>query len=140
MDANRIRFGKDFIAQAKALPPEIQDKLYINFIAPLQGGYDISELQGKYKPSWIVKGSITCPFRKMLVDHSRGNNLYHYHFGHPFYRPGRDPDYPGDESNGIIHTQVLFHDDGNGAWDQHVIFRLDEKHPTPFSVPMNLEH
>lgn len=131
----RIVFGVVFFSQLKSLDENALRLVYENFIDPIQRRYMIEELPGKYKPSWILKGHISSnQMKKALADFAKKNNLYHYHYGFPFYRNGRDREYFGQESEGILHTVNRVSDDYN----EHIIFRVDECHPNPFSVPFDL--
>ena len=113
-------------------------KLFDNFIKPLRLGYTVSELEGKYKPSWELPFESACPMRNAMVRFAKTNLLYHYHFGFPYYQTGRDPKYPGNESVGIVHTKFITNDNEAESLESHVIFRVDEAHPHPFTIPMNL--
>lgn len=130
----RIYFSLAFCEKIHEYCDEALKKLYENFVDPLNRNYEISELPGKYKPSWELQPNCTNTMRDALAKAARKNNLHHYHFGYPFYRDGRDPKYAGYESDGIVHTSIHYH----GAIDQHIIFKIDETHPTPFTIPTDL--
>lgn len=131
-----VKFGKLFTQNFKNHSDDALKALFANFIKPLKEGVPPSKLRGKYKPSWEVPDfgtKMQHAFRKV----SEERNLHHYHIGYRRYYPGRDPVYRGMESEAITHTMIISEDDG--ASDVHVILRLDETHPTPFSIPMNFE-
>lgn len=112
------------------MPTAAIHALWNNLIEPLQNGVAIAELQGKYKPSWIAPPGIRTPIADAMIAFSRKQSLYHYHVGYPYYKTGRDPDYPGDESNAIVHVR-----DSETALH---LLRMDLEHPSPFIVPTDL--
>ncbi|MCG7869694.1 MAG: hypothetical protein JAY74_25395 [Candidatus Thiodiazotropha taylori] len=133
--STRIVFGTILHTQLKDLDENALRLVYENFIDPIRRGYTIEELPGKYKPSWLLKDHVfNNQMKKAIADFAKKNDLHHYHYGYPFYVTGRDPDFFGHESDGILHTVNRVADD----FYEHVIFRVDECHPTPFSVPFDL--
>lgn len=131
-----IKFGKSFTEKFKTHSDAALKSLFDNFIKPIKDGVPIEELPGKYKPSWEVPDfgtKMQHAFRKVSQD----KNLHHYHIGYRRYYPGKDPVYRGMESEGISHIMIL--SPGHPQPDTHVILRLDEKHPSPFTVPMDFE-
>lgn len=131
-----LRIGETAFQEIKSLEDVVLEKLYKNFIKPIQIGYLAVELEGKYKPSWEIPLVNTCPMRDALAEFAKNHSLYHYHFGYPFYERDSDPVYPGKESEGIVHTS--FTQDGEGKDETHILYRVDATHPHPFTVPMNL--
>lgn len=134
----RILIGKKFFEQIEenVLGEDSLKKVYSNFISPLKAGNKADHLPGKYKPSWEIKVTSRKMMQVALVSQAKTNNLYHYHFGHPEYKRGQDPDYPGQESDGIIHTSIRYPD---GLEDQHLIIQVDNSHPSPFRIPIPLD-
>lgn len=131
-----VKFGKTFTQNFKNHSDAALKSLFDNFIQPLRDGVPIQDLPGKYKPSWEVPDFGTT-MQHAFRNVSQEKNLHHYHIGYRRYYPGKDPVYPGDESEGITHTMIVAGEEpGN---DLHVILRLDEKHPSPFTVPMDFE-
>lgn len=131
-----IKFGKGFTENFKNHSDAALKSLFNNFIEPLKSGVPVESLPGKYKPSWEVPDfgtSMQYAFKKV----SQEKNLHHYHIGYRRYYPGRDPKYPGMESEGITHTMIV--KKPNSDSEIHVILRLDEKHPSPFTIPMDFE-
>lgn len=108
--------------------------MFKNFIAPIKNGFEVDELAGKYKPSWAYNGP-TSKSHEVWLREAEANALHHYHVGYVFYRDGRDPDYPGCESEGLIHTTIQQSND----IQKHIVFRADSSHPIPFSYSYNPE-
>lgn len=134
MEGLEVRFGTAFTETFDKLSDAALKALFENFIEPLRRGAEISQLPGKYKPSWEVPDFGTrMQFAFQQV--SQEKNLHHYHVGYKFYRNGSDPKYPGKVSDGIAHTMVLLREDPRP--ETHVILRLDESHPSPFTIPMD---
>ena len=128
-----IHFSAPFRESVKNFDLFVLQLLQENFIAPLLNGNPIEHLEGKVKPSWAIRNTNTSSARLALAQVAKEHNLYHYHFGFPRYSEGRDADYPGCESAGILHF---------GDWEikgkrTFVLLRLDLEHPTPFSVPVD---
>lgn len=131
-----IKFGTSFVSSFKDHSDAALKALFDNFIEPIRNGVDLSDLPGKYKPSWEVPAFGTTmqqAFRKVSED----RNLHHYHIGYRFYQPGNDPDYPGQESEGIAHTMRVV--EAENEIETHIILRLDETHPSPFTIPMDFD-
>lgn len=125
-----IYLGKTFRDEVGSFPTQAVKAVWDNFISPIKDGLSVQELQGKFKPSWMIPYPTQSPLIEAMLEFARKHSLYHYHVGHPSYRAGRDPDYPGDESAAIIHVRIEnsnFH-----------ILRLDVDHPQPFTVPFIL--
>jgi|GEM_PF-1966050 hypothetical protein len=120
--------------KAKAEAGEIHElllrKMFSNFIKLVNNGYEVSELEGKYKPSWEY-GEPTSKRHEDWLNEARANNLHHYHVGFVDYNKGsgNDKDYPGRESDGIIHMTTTCLDNTL----TYIVFRTDKKHPKPFS-------
>lgn len=131
-----VKFGKSFTENFKNHSDAALKSLFDNFIKPLKDGVPVGNLPGKYKPSWEVPDFGTTMQHAFRVV-SEQKNLHHYHIGYRRYYPGRDPLYPGMESEGITHTMIIYDSSSDDAI--HVVLRLDEKHPSPFSVPMDFE-
>jgi hypothetical protein len=130
-----LLLGNEAEKDLKKLEKKVVDKLFANFIKPLLLGYAKDHLEGKYKPSWELPTSDRSPFRNAFARSYRENNLYHYHFGYPIYIEGKDPNYPGKVSDGIVHT-VYQESNSSAAMKQcHKIFHIDLTHPSPFKVP-----
>src|SRR5690606_12345159 len=108
--------------------------LYENFIEVLRDKKCASHLPGKYKPSWEVS-SYASIMQRAYAQHSKQNNLYHYHIGYRAYRPGRDPVYPGMVSEGIAHIRRL---PAASGVEPHASLQVDETHPSPFTVPLDI--
>lgn len=106
-----MRMGKKLKSEISSLNDQVLGKLFDNFIKPLRLNYRVSELEGKYKPSWAIPLTNTCALRQGLADFAKEHSLYHYHFGYPYYNLGRDSDYPGKESDGIVHTAFISNTD-----------------------------
>lgn len=130
----KIIFGVKARESLRLLDDSVLRAMYKNFIIPIKRGYEISELQGKYKPSWIITGRQSLTLRAQFADFAKTHQLYHYHFGYPYYQTGRDREYLGDESDGILHIRTL----ELSPLRVIGIFRIDDKHPTPFSFPTDL--
>lgn len=129
-----VAHAKEQLLELRERKPDVASKVFNNFINPLRAQNPAASLRGKYKPSWIAPQGTTNPFRLVYAGEYKRLNCYHYHFGHPFYKTGRDPQYPGDESAGILHTVF---NSGNNV-ESHVLLQVDEEHPNPFKVPVHL--
>ena len=123
-------FTKNTLKQLKDHPKEVRDKLYRNFIAFFKAGHDPDVLPGKYKPDWEAK-FVESPMVEGFIELAKDMNIHHYHFGYKFYEDGRDKDYPGNVSAGIIHNRI----EVKPNHTQHVIIDVSLKHPSPFKSP-----
>ncbi|MBU71297.1 hypothetical protein [Spongiibacter sp.] len=133
-----ISISKTAIASLQDKNDAVVKKLFDNFIKPLQLGYSTNELEGKYKPSWEIPFKSANTMRTAMVEFAKANLLYHYHFGFPFYTSGKDAKYPGNESEGIVHTKFTTSGGEGELSESHIIYRVDDTHPHPFTIPMNL--
>ena len=136
----KVSITNEAINSLNSLPDELHHKLFINFVQPIKLGYSVSELEGKYKPSWELPLENSSVMRKALAEFARTQDLYHYHFGYPFYKTGKDPKYFGKESDGIIHTVLKTSEKESEQIESHTIHRIDLEHPHPFTVPTQLEN
>ncbi|MDO7083582.1 hypothetical protein WNY51_15010 [Pseudocolwellia sp. AS88] len=127
---HKVSFSQDSIEQLKVLDDDAKKKLFSNFITPIRNGYNPDELEGKYKPSWEMQ-FVDSAMKVAFMEKAREDCLYHYHFGYKYYQDGRDPNYFGKVSDGIVHIQQDF----NVEIIDHVIFDICLKHPSPFKVP-----
>lgn len=118
------------IKQLKSYPKAVRLKLFENFIDYFRAGHDPSALPGKYKPDWEAK-FVKSPMVKGFIDLAKEKNIHHYHFGYKIYEDGRDREYPGDTSAGIIHNRI----ETNPESTRHVIIEVCLKHPSPFKTP-----
>jgi hypothetical protein len=64
--------------------------------------------------------------RDAIVRFAKANLLYHYHFGFPYYQNGKDPKYPGNESDGIVHTKFITSGGEADFSESHVILPFSE--------------
>lgn len=129
-----VKFGKSFTENFGKHSNAALQSLFDNFIKPLKDGIPVEDLPGKYKPSWEVPDFGT-KMQFAFREESQKRNLHHYHIGYRCYYAGKDPVYPGQESEGITHTMIVL--DGEPSTDVHVILRLDETHPSPFTIPLD---
>jgi hypothetical protein len=134
VEFSMVSQAKEQLLELREKRPEVASKVFSNFINPVAAQNPVKDLRGKYKPSWIVPSGTTNAFRLAYAEKYRKYNCHHYHFGHPVYQVGRDPVFPGDESEGIIHT-VFNKKEG---LESHVLLQVDEAHPHPFSAPVHL--
>jgi hypothetical protein len=134
VEFSMVRQAKDQLLELYENKPQVASLLIKNFINPLKLHYRTNELRGKYKPSWMIPGDTSNKMSSLFAQMYKDNACHHYHFGYPYYSVGRDPYFPGDESDGIVHT--VFESMENS--ESHVLLRVDEAHPHPFSVPIFL--
>lgn len=128
---HKIKFTETSRAELASLSKEVTDKLWDNFIQPVKNGLTPpDELQGKYKPSWASK-FVNSPMKLAFVENAENKKLHHYHFGYRFYINGKDPDYDGDVSDGIVHTRIESLKD----LTSHIILQVCLEHPSPFKYP-----
>ncbi|SFK02751.1 hypothetical protein [Methylophaga sulfidovorans] len=128
---HRVNFTNKSLAELKSMDENVTKALFKNFILPIKNGHrPPHDLQGKYKPSWEMP-FVNSPMREAFMQQSKALNLFHYHFGYMFYRSGNDPHYPGDISDGIIHTQVIC----EPSIVSHNILQVCLEHPSPFKQP-----
>lgn len=132
-----VRLGKETREDLKKLDKKIIDKLFDNLINPLLKGYLKDELEGKYKPSWEIPADNNNIFANAFAKEAQNNDLYHYHFGYPFYAEGRDPKYPGRVSEAIAHTIYKEVSLPSSEEQNHSIYHIDPTHPHPFRIPTN---
>ncbi|MDX7827351.1 hypothetical protein SJR89_09585 [Aeromonas caviae] len=131
---HKFKFTERSKAELALLDKDVTDKLWLNFLKPILDGYTPpDELPGKYKPSWAAR-FLESPMRQAFVTHAREQNIHHYHFGYRIYTAGRDPEYSGDVSDGIIHTRI----DNGDSEISHVILQTCIEHPSPFKYPFEL--
>ncbi|EGR2288453.1 hypothetical protein D0815_23565 [Vibrio parahaemolyticus] len=132
----QVLLSKKLKAQVKngLVDDNLVISMYNNFVRPVSNGFEVNELAGKYKPSWAYSGKTSSNHQEWL-NRAEANSLHHYHVGHLFYRDGRDPDYPGSESDGLIHTTIR----QSAELQTHIVFRADASHPIPFSFSYNPE-
>lgn len=129
---HQIGLSQGCIDQLKTSEDEVKKKLFNNFINPIKNGYEPHELEGKYKPSWEME-FVDSAMKEAFMSQAKTDCLYHYHFGYSYYKDGKDPNYFGKVSDGIVHIQQ----DVNNtiAITDHVIFDICLQHPSPFKVP-----
>jgi hypothetical protein len=125
-----VDFGIDCLQQLKQLDNEVLRKLYKNFISPLKNGYTPDELEGKYKPSWEM-AFVDSPMKEAFLTLAEKEQLYHYHFGHKYYKDGYDKRYFGKVSDGIIHVQR----NELSTMTEHLVFDVCLEHHSPFKIP-----
>ncbi len=131
---HKVGLTRSVINQIQSSDKEISDKLYLNFISPIMNGWVPPEdLQGKYKPSWEAS-FVNSAMQQAFVQQAIDNNLYHYHFGYKIYSKGGDVKYPGDISDGIIHTQVKCGEEEA----LHNVIKICLTHPSPFRIPIEM--
>jgi hypothetical protein len=114
---------------------ELLAKMYNNFNKILDNGHGLEGLQGKYKPSWEYDPSKAGAAHKKFLVKAEKHTVHHYHVGYKMYINGRDKNYPGDESAGLIHTSITVQDNTQ----RHIIFKASEVHPSPFSFDFSPE-
>lgn len=129
-----IPYAKDQLIRLREESPKVFSALYNNFLRPLERQNKAEHLEGKYKPSWKLPPGNTNSFKVAYAEQCKRHNLYHYHFGFPYYQAGRDVDFPGRESDGIVHTAFT----SSATQESHVLLQVDEKHPSPFRAPVHL--
>lgn len=134
VELKMIRDAQQQLLRLREESPKIASALFKNFINPLRSQNRAEHLRGKYKPSWKLPLDNANAMRKELAKICEQNKCYHYHFGFPYYQTGRDPEFKGDESAGIVHTVF----DSAPDVESHVMLKVDEKHPHPFQVPIHL--
>lgn len=134
VEFSMVSQAKEQLLELREKRPEVASKVFSNFINPVTAQNPVRDLRGKYKPSWIVPSGTTNPFRLAYAERYRQHKCHHYHFGYPIYQKGCDPVYPGDESEGIIHTVF----ESREGVESHTLLQVDETHPHPFSAPVHL--
>lgn len=122
-----------FKESLKCQSPDVQKAFYRNFIQPLNGGYEPVDLPGKYKPSWVAEFADS-PMLAAILAACIKYQAHHYHFGFEFYLDGKDPEFSGQVSSGIVHTKLS--SIGNDL--VHTVFAVHTKHPKPFYCPIHL--
>lgn len=130
---HKVKVSRNCKEELQKLDKQLSDCLWRNFIMPIQNGLTPpDELEGKYKPSWAAN-FVGSPMADAFQACAKENNLYHYHVGYRFYREGKDPDYPGNVSEGIAHTRCDEYKDAV----QHTVIKLCSTHSSPFTIPFN---
>lgn len=128
---HKVNITHKALHELKIMDREVTEKLYVNFIAPIENGcVPPNDLQGRYKPSCNMP-FINTPMKQAFIDISKQHNLHHYHFGYKFYKNGNEVNFAGDVSDGIIHTKVTCGDD----FVYHNILEVCLEHPSPFKIP-----
>ena len=111
--------------------PLLAKKLYEHYIHPLQSGLGITQLRGRFKPSWevVLVGSL----KDLFVAQAREKNLHHYHVGYQKYKPSTNQKHPGHVSDGIVHIVVK----NNSATGEttHRLIKVCPEH-NPFKLPV----
>lgn len=134
IELKMVRDAQQQLLRLREESPKVASALFQNFINPVKSQNRVEHLRGKYKPSWKLPLGSSSIMRAALASLCEKHKCYHYHFGFPFYLSGRDPDFKGDESDGIVHTVFK----STPAAELHVMLQVDEKHPHPFQVPIHL--
>ncbi|MCG9553798.1 hypothetical protein L1D11_10490 [Vibrio sp. Isolate32] len=127
-----IKFTEASKKELASLGKDVSDKVWEHFIKPIvkNGLTPPDELRGKYKPSWACD-FVYSPMKQAFIANAEANNLHHYHFGFQYYKTGNDKDYPGEVSDGIIHSRIEVGEDVT----THVILQSCLEHPSPFKYP-----
>ncbi|HAT8500815.1 TPA: hypothetical protein I7212_14325 [Vibrio vulnificus] len=132
---HKAYFTRTVLDEMKKLERDVIDSVYKHFVQPINfnGLTPPDELRGKYKPSWKMKTPEhkRTAFQNTFLEDAENKRQYHYHFGYKMYSGGKDPEFPGDESAGILHTRI----DVSKAVTEHVILEVCLKHPSPFKYP-----
>lgn len=136
--AASLKIGNVARQQLRTLEKKVVAKLFEKFIQPVLLGYLVQHLEGKYKPSWILPEINTNPFKLAMANLAKKESLHHYHFGFPYYSEGRDKEYPGKVSDAIVHTIFFTFEKKPIVEQSHTIIHIDPTHPTPFTIPTNL--
>jgi hypothetical protein len=128
---HEVNFTQKVIEELGEMGKAVSDKLFLHFVKPISNGViPPHELQGRYKPSWEMP-FINSPMREAFMKQSKLYNLHHYHFGYQFYIDANDLKYPGNVSDGIIHTLIICGDEVVS----HNILQVCLEHPSPFKQP-----
>lgn len=122
----------NFKEELKRQPVDVQQAFFRNFIQPLSNGYEPTDLPGKYKPSWVAEFADSAMLAAILAACTE-RQAHHYHFGFELYFDGKDPEYPGQVSSGIIHTKLKLEENSL----VHTVFAAHTKHPRPFYCPIH---